>query len=419
MRYWIAVISLILLQASRVYAEDPLTSMERVEDESYKEAEMAQDLVDKIEDFGIRILTEMDSPKLDTEVHVPDDVALKPLTYTREQKWWWNLAKKGKLNLQDTTVIYPRFLKFCVDVYNWADRAFNSYDPEYVEGTGKRWKARAVSDNWVDGYSMTLPDNVHTWMLSDLYANIGAYLQYMAVSVGYTWDVGKLFHKKEPSHKKLEFGFNCARFNAEIYYNENTGGTNLRKFGDYKNGKIFKEAFPGVELYTFGIDAYYFFNNKKYSQGAAYNFSKIQKKNQGSFLAGFSYANLKLSFDFSKLPENLLPYLSIPADTKYMFHYNSYAIIIGYGYNWVILPRLLFNVTVMPSIGASHCYEDSTEGKKWLASFNLAGRASLTYNLGNYFFSIIAKTNGHWYKSGIYSLYSSVNNFSANVGLRF
>ena len=83
MRYWIAVISLILLQASRVYAEDPLTSMERVEDESYKEAEMAQDLVDKIEDFGIRILTEMDSPKLDTEVNVPDDVTLKPLTYTR------------------------------------------------------------------------------------------------------------------------------------------------------------------------------------------------------------------------------------------------------------------------------------------------------------------------------------------------
>ena len=343
---------------------------------------------------------------------------VRPLTPTKEQRWWWNLLKQGKLNMNDTSVIYPKFLKFCVDVYNWGDRTFNSYDPEYVVGTGKRWKARIVNDNWVDSYSMTLPQGFHTWMMSDLYSNIGAYLQYMAVSYGYTYDLSNIIGNGSTNHKKMEFGFNCARFNAELFYQENTGGTNVRRFGKYKKGHFFKENFPGLELHNFGVEAYYFFNNRRYSQGAAYNFSKIQKKSQGSFLIGFSYTNLRLSFDFTTLPENLLPYLTIPA-SYYLFHYNTYALLCGYGYNWVISPKFLYNITVMPAFGGSHCYEDSIEGAKWMFSMNIGARMSFTYNFGNYFLGIIGKMNGHWYKSGNYSLFSSVENFSANIGIRF
>ncbi len=349
---------------------------------------------------------------------LPDNQDIKPLVKTREQRWWWNLVKQGKLNMADTTVIYPKFLQFCVNIYNWGDRAFNSYDPDYVVGTGKRWKARIVNENWVDSYLMTLPERLTTHMLSNLYSNIGAYLQYMAVSYGYTYDIANIVGGNSTNHKKWEFGFNCARFNAEIYYQENTGGTFLRKFGKYKKGHFFKEQFPGVELHNFGIEAYYFFNNRRYSQGAAYNFSKIQKKSQGSFMAGFNYANQKINFDFSKLPENLLPYLTIPAKS-YLFHYKSYALLIGYGFNWVITPKLLYNISAMPSFGISHCYEDSLEGEKWMFALNVSARTSLTYNLGNYFIGLIGKMNGHLYRSGTYSLFSAIENFSANIGIRF
>lgn len=344
---------------------------------------------------------------------------LKPLPDAKPGgTWWWDLAKRGKLNMQDTTVRYPRFLKFCVNVYNWGDRFFNSYDPAYVVGTGKRWKVRVLNDNWVDSYAMTLPGKMRTKMLSNLYSNIGGYIQYMAVSVGATYDLAKFFSNDPIQHKKWEFGFNCALFNAEIHYQENTGGTFLRQFGKYHDGHLIKERFPGVELYNFGIEAYYFFNNKRYSHGAAYNFSKIQKRSQGSFMAGFNYNNLKIGFNFKELPENLLPYLTIPA-SYYLFHYKSYCALFGYGYNWVIKPKLLFNLTAMPSIGLSHCYEDSLEGEKFMFAMNINARMSLTYNLGNFFFSLIGKMNGHWYKSCTYSLFSSVENFSANIGFRF
>ncbi|MCH5225590.1 MAG: DUF4421 domain-containing protein [Muribaculaceae bacterium] len=410
-----------------------VTDEQRIEnnlkEESLKEGDFAAKIVGEIEHFGINLISNIDEkthePHLAIEAPMPDkSTPLEPLTYNRDQKWWWNLLKEGKLSMTDTTVIWPKFLKFCVDVYNWGDRTFNSYDPEYVVGTGKRWKVRLVSDNWLDTYALRVPpvgsnSPIRTTMSSDVYANIGAYIQYMAVSIGSSYDIEKLFKRHEPSHKKYEFGFICALFNAELYYHENRGGVNIRKFGDVNDGKLIKTYFPGVSMYTLGFDAYYFFNNKRYSQGAAYNFAKYQLKSQGSFMLGISLTNQKLSFDFSLLPQEVKDKYPETNFTNLYFHYNSYAILAGYGYNWVLAPKLLFNATIMPSLGFSHYYEDSLEGDKYLISMNIQGRLSLTYNLGNYYFGLFGKVNGHYYKQGKMSLFSSIENFSAYVGLRF
>ncbi|MCH5241841.1 MAG: DUF4421 domain-containing protein [Muribaculaceae bacterium] len=393
---------------------------EQLDSASLQESIDASHIVTDVEHYGLDLLNGFKPDTLTTHASLPpSDAQIRPLPYSREQRWWWNLFKQGKLAMNDTTVIWPKFLKFCVDVYNWGDKTFNSYDPEYVIGTGKRWKVRLMSDNWLDTYAMRLPQGINTNMSSDVYANLGAYIQYMAVSVGSSYDIEKLFNKKEPSHKKYEFGFVCALFNAELYYHENRGGVNIRKFGDLNDGKLIKEYFPGVSMYTLGFDAYYFFNNKKYSQGAAYNFAKYQLKSQGSFILGLSITNQKLTFDFSMLPDNLKEKLPEADITNYYFHYNSYAIMGGYGYNWVLAPKLLFNVTVLPSVGFSHYYEDSLEGNKYLISLNIQGKLSLTYNLGNYYFGLMGNVKGHYYKQGQMSLFSSIENFSAYVGLRF
>ena len=403
-------------------AEDPKDDdiEKRLVTDSYIEGDVAQKAVDDIENYAGRLLEDMKFHALDVEAPKPSvDEKTLPLPYTRDQKWWWTLLKQRKLQMNDTTVVWPKFLQFCVNVYNWADHTFNSYDPEYVVGTGKRWKVRVLSDNWLDSYALKVNTSLNSTMSSNVYANIGAYIQYMAVSVGSSYDIEKLFNKKEPSHKKYEFGFICARFNAELYYHENRGGVNIRRFGNINDGKLIKEYFPGVSMYTLGFDAYYFFNNKKYSQGAAYNFAKYQLKSQGSFMAGITITNQKLSFDLDELPDHLKSQLPAEDIKTYFFHYNSYAILGGYGYNWVIAPKLLYNITVMPAIGFSHYYEDSLEGDKYLISLNIQGRMSLTYNLGNYFFGIFGKMNGHLYKQGNTSMFSSIENFSACVGLRF
>ena len=355
-----------------------------------------------------------------------DSLELKTLNPNKEQltadnpenRNWWYLLKKRKLNLQDTTVIYPKFIKFCVNLYNWGDKFFNSYNPEYVLGTGYRWKTRLVNENWTDSYALRIKhSDVTMRMLSNLNVNFGAYIQYMAVSVGYSLDMNTVFGGKKTDHTRFETNFNCALFNFDLYYYHNSG-TRIRQFMGYNNNRLINKDFPGVTANNFGVSIYYFFNNKKYSQGAAYNFSKYQQKTAGSFMAGFSYSNLDIDMNFNSLSPDLRPLYTYPSD-KLRFHYYSYCILGGYGYNLVWHPNWVFNITVMPSIGANHCYEDSSEGSGTLLSLNIHGRTSLTYNYRSFFTSFIGKITGNWFTSSRTSLFNAIEYFNFNVGFRF
>lgn len=335
-----------------------------------------------------------------------------------ENRDWWYLLKKGKLNLADTTVIYPKFLKFCVNVYNWADHFFNSYNPEYVEGTGHRWKARLVNENWTDSYALRFrKSNINMRMLSNLNDNIGAYVQYMAVSVGYSVDLNTIFSGKKTDHTRFETNFNCALFNFDLYYYRNKG-TRIRRFSGYEHNHLIDSDFPGVTANNFGVSLYYFLNNKKYSQGAAYNFSKFQKRSAGSWIFGLTYSYLDIAMDFNQLPPELKPYFSLASD-HLNFHYNSYCFLFGYGFNWVWHPKWLFNITAQPSIGFNHCYEDSSDGSGNQFALNIHGRTSLTYNHRSLFCSLIGKITGNWYISKNLSLFNAIEYFSLNVGFRF
>ncbi|MDE6716872.1 MAG: DUF4421 domain-containing protein, partial [Muribaculaceae bacterium] len=361
----------------------------------------------------------------ETEFYTPgddsdDEPILRPALPPRPEapdpnRNWWHLFKKGKLNMADTTVQYPKFLDFCVKVYRWADKAFNSYDPQYVEGTGRRWKARILSDNWVDSYYINPGKKIPVRMMSEPYTNIGAYIQYMAVSIGYSVDMNKLIGKHPSNHQKLEYTFNCARFNIEGHIWTNTGGTYIRTFGDYNNGHLIKEFFDGVKLKNIETYGYYFFNNRKFSMGAAYNFSKFQLKSAGSAVIGLGYNNLDVTIDLTKLPETLIPYLNVPPE-NYRFHYRSYALIGGYSFNWVITPRLLFNISAMPGVGVNKTYADNYSGSSYSTAVNLRAMGSLTYNLKDFFICAVAKLYGSFYTSDNNSLFSSVENGQVSIG---
>lgn len=337
---------------------------------------------------------------------------------TKNPDWWWNRLRDGTLQMTDTTVIYPRFVGFCVDVYNWANHAFNYYDPAYVKGTGKRWKARLVNDNWLDSYAMDFKGDVPIWMLSEPYCNLGFYLQYMAVSAGYSVDMSNVIGNKPLSHRRWEFAFTCARFYAEGYYTQNTGGTYLRRLGDYRDGHIFKKHLQGVKFKSFGVNAYYFFNHKRYSQGCVYGFSNLQKRSAGSVIAGISVSNHDIGIDFSSLPPEMLIYLK-SKNLKYRFDYNDYSLLIGYGYNLVFARNFVFNVTALPAFGFKHCFRHCSGGRRDMWSINILGRLGLVYNYRDFFAGVNAKMEGHWFRGSDYNFFNSVETLSVVTGIRF
>ncbi len=341
--------------------------------------------------------------------------------YSRKQEnpdFWINRIIDHDYNIKDPDILYPRFIGFCVKVYNWADRFFNTYDPDYVRGTGKKWKLMLRNDNWTDAYAMHFRPHMNVDMLSNINANIGPYIAFMAVSIGYQYNISKLMGQNVESQKSLNFNFNTALFTVDAHYSENNGGTIIRRFGDYKGGHRLHKHFADLKLLSYGIDAYYFFNNKRYSRSAAYNYSKYQLRSQGSLIAGFTVSHQSIKMDFSSLPEDMQAYL--PNEVRrYNFIYTDYSFLLGYGYNWVFHPKWVYNITVMPALGFKHTFEGSVDGRDTRFSLGIRGQMAFTYNLGDWFFGANAFINGHWHINSGFYFFNSIVSWGCVAGFRF
>lgn len=351
------------------------------------------------------------------EISAHDSISL-PHPEQPDSDFWITRIRKRDFDIKDTTIHYPRFLQFCVNAYNWGDRTFNTYNPHYVEGTGKKWKVMFKNDNWTDSYAMDFTDHMPIRMLSNVYSNVGVYLAFMAVSVGYSVNCGNFFASHPVKQKKFEFSFNCSLFTVDAYYSRNDGGTYIRRFGDYDEGKWINHPFSDLRLESYGVDAYYFLNHYKYSQGAVYNFSKFQRRSAGSFIFGVTLSHQDVKMNFATLPTEMQAQLP-DVERRYDFLYNDFCIMGGYGYNWVFHPKWVFNITALPSMGVKHSFAESIDGSHNLFSMNIKGRTGITYNLRNFFLGIFAKTDGHWYLNHEYSFFNAITTFGATAGLRF
>lgn len=287
----------------------------------------------------------------------------------------------------DSIAEWGKFPRFCVGVYRWGDKFFNSYDSTYVIGTGYKFNGKVTVDSWLDVYNFRLPDNTQIRMNSDPSTSLGLYLTYLAVSVGYDVNMSKIFGGVDRSRQRLRFGFNCALFATEAYFSKNDVGASLKRFGPYHPNL----QFNNINNERWGLDVYYFFNNKKYSEAAAFNFSKVQLRSQGSFHAGVSIYSQKLNFDFSGLPDYLRDML--PQDWPnytYKIDTYNYALRLGYGYNWVFHPNWVLGVSESPIVGVRKGYVSSQRDKVSFSLYNRA-KASVVWNNGKWFFGAVCK----------------------------
>lgn len=322
----------------------------------------------------------------------------------------------------DSIATWGKFPKFCIDVYRWGDKFFNSYDSAYVEGTGYKFNVKNRTETWSDRYSFRLPDNYDMEMASDACTSTGLYLTYLAVSVGYDINVSKLFGSREPVRNRFIFQFNCALFSAELNWVTNNVATRIRSFGQPGNTREYDIRFDGINTNQFGVSAMYFLNNKRYSQAAAFNYSKIQKKNQGSFYVGFTYWTQNFDFDFSKLPNQMiaeLPSSWADVDYRYTARNRNYALIIGYGYNWAFAPHWVLGLSESPYVGVKDGYINLEQNSR--VSFSLFNRArmSLVWNNRHWFAGGILKIENGLIYDKDHSLLNTVINGEISVGYRF
>lgn len=319
----------------------------------------------------------------------------------------------------DSIAEWGKFPRFCVDVYRWGDSFFNPYDTAYVSGTGYKFNIKLKTESWTDFYNFNLPGNMDMMMTSDPSTSVGVYLTYLAVSAGYDLNVSKLLTGAQRARSRFNFGFNCSLLAAEWYYVSNDVGTTIKRIGGDGEHYSTDIPFDGINTSEWALQTYYFFNHKRYSQAAAFNFSKVQECSQGSFYAGLSISNQKYDFDFNTLPENLKDHL--PASWSgyiYKVSTKNYGLRLGYGYNWVFARHWLLGVTESPIIGLRR---GTINSEIESCSFALSNRLGLSVVWNNrcWFAGMAAKFDSNLVYDKDHTFVSAILSCEASVGYRF
>lgn len=314
----------------------------------------------------------------------------------------------------DSVAEWGKFPRFCINTYRWGDRFFNSYDSLYVVGSGTKFNVKLTTDSWLNYINFRIPPKSTVEMISDPATSAGVYLTYLAVSVGYDINVSKLFGGSSHSRQRYNFGFNCSLFSTELYWEKNDVGTRLTRFGDDKD-----LDFNGIDMTSWGIDFYYFFNHKKYSQAAAFAFSKIQRRSQGSFYAGFSIYSQNFDIDFSSLPQVMLDQLPMWWDNyHYRVQTHNYGVRVGYGYNWVFAPRWCLGVNISPVIGIRKGFVNSETENVSFSVYNHF-KLSVVWNKGRWFAGLVGSVDSALISERETTFIGSNISASTAIGYRF
>lgn len=321
----------------------------------------------------------------------------------------------------DSIATWGKFPRFCVNTYRWGDKFFNSYDSAYVEGTGYKFNVKFKTDSWWDDYVFEMPEHYRMRMASDGSTSAGFWLTYLALSVGYDMNVSKYLGGSETTRKKFQFRFNCALLSADLYWISNDAGTHITSFGHKGESYNPDIKFTGINTFIFGVDAYYHFNNKRYSRAAAFNYSKIQKKSQGSFYLGFSYWKQNFTFNFNKLPDDMLQHL--PEEwAKFGYIYksvaNNYSVRVGYGYNWVPARHWLIAISESPILGLKNGTLNGDRRRVSVSLYNRA-QASIIWNNRRWFGGLIGSFENGLFFAKKHALITGVYSLEASLGFRF
>lgn len=334
--------------------------------------------------------------------------------------WIKQLMANG-FDLQDTTVTYPAFPRFVVNAYRWAYDTFNGYDPEYVEVSPKNWMLQANSYSWMETQTMVFPERTALSMHSDFFSDAGLNLSYLIFSGGYQWNVNR-WADSPAARKTYRTSLTCSRFSLGLRILNAHGGMRLTRFGNYNGGRRISLPFHDVDLASTNVHGYYFFNHRRYSHAAAYDFTRYQLRSAGTWLAGFDFSEQRLSMDFSRLPLEVLMYLPL-REIGYRQHYRDYAALGGYAQNWVIRPRRwLINGMGMVSAGYKHRVGGGMpmydEPRSLLANSVTLSVASV-YNHRALYAGLSASTEGCFVFNSNFTHFSTVSALTATLGVRF
>ena len=306
---------------------------------------------------------------------------------------------------------------------------FNAIDTTYISPNLYNLAFMLEHSTWYEHYRLgnnASKDPQHLNFSPSLGTKLGIYFGWRWIFLGYTFDIEDLFgdNKNKPKKKEMSLNIYSSKFGVDLYYRKTGSDFKLRSFDNIgiDNPSLENKHFDGLESSIKGLNAYWIFNHRKFSYPAAYSQSTNQRRSAGSFMAGFSYSQHRISFDYEKLPAAILDRIN-PSLKFSHIKYSDYSLGFGYGYNWVFAKNWVSNLSLLPGIGYKKSKIDDNDfrNESWIKdiNFDLITRAGIVYNNAKYFVGASLVLHTYDYRKPSLSVTNSFGTLRIYAGFNF
>ena len=305
---------------------------------------------------------------------------------------------------------------------------FSDFNTLYISPNRYNYALMVTHFSNFEYYSVTseLPQPQKLSFSPNPHNKIGLYFGWRWIFLGWSVDVDDIYRKTNRKNRGTEFDLSLysSKLGVDIFYRRTGNNYKIHKIRGFYDEipSNYSENFNGLKVDIKGLNLYYIFNNRKFSYPAAFSQSTNQRRNAGTFIAGFSISKHNLDFDYLQLPEYIQERMN-PGMKVNKIKYTNANISFGYAYNWVFARNCLACISLTPAIAykASDVDAETHEGKQWYSKFNLDFllRAGVVYNNGKYFVGSSFVGKNYNYHRNNFSLDNGFGTLQIYAGFNF
>lgn len=329
-------------------------------------------------------------------------------------------------SIQEDSVTTPKPSAFKRAIKKFMN--FSDFDTLYISPNRYNYALMATHFSNFEYYSVTseFPQPQKLSFSPNPHNKIGLYFGWRWIFLGWSVDIDDIYRKTNRKNKGTEFDLSLysSKLGVDIFYRRTGNNYKIHKIRGFYDEipSDYSEDFSGLKVDIKGLNLYYIFNNRKSSYPAAFSQSTNQRRNAGTFIAGFSISKHNLDFDYQQLPAYIQERMN-PGMKVNKIKYTNANISFGYAYNWVFARNCLACLSLTPAIAykASDVDAETQEGKAWYSKFNLDFllRAGVVYNNGKYFVGTSFVGKNYNYHRNNFSLDNGFGTLQVYVGFNF
>ena len=329
-------------------------------------------------------------------------------------------------SIQEDSVTTPKPSAFKRAIKKFMN--FSDFDTLYISPNRYNYALMATHFSNFEYYPVTseFPQPQKLSFSPNPHNKIGLYFGWRWIFLGWSVDIDDIYRKTNRKNKGTEFDLSLysSKLGVDIFYRRTGNNYKIHKIRGFYDEipSDYSEDFSGLKVNIKGLNLYYIFNNRKFSYPAAFSQSTNQRRNAGTFIAGFSISKHNLDFDYQQLPAYIQERMN-PGMKVNKIKYTNANISFGYAYNWVFARNCLACLSLTPAIAykASDVDAETQEGKAWYSKFNLDFllRAGVVYNNGKYFVGTSFVGKNYNYHRNNFSLDNGFGTLQVYVGFNF